>query len=68
MQCIIVWWKTLKAFMNFVVLEPSTKVSSVKFGSAVPTYDRLKHSAKVFSMKMVTSYRSFLPRKFPAIW
>ena len=29
-----------KTFMNFVVLEPSTKVFSMKFGRVVPTYDR----------------------------
>ena len=30
-----------KTFMNFVVLEPPTKVFSMKFGHAVPTYDKL---------------------------
>ena len=29
-----------KTFMNFVVLEPPTKVFSTKFGCAIPTYDR----------------------------
>ena len=48
-------------FTNFTDLESSTKVLSMKFGHAVPTYDRFKHSMKVFSMKwslLSSSYRS----------
>ena len=30
-----------KTFTNFVVLEPPAKVFSMKFGHAVPTYDKL---------------------------
>ena len=30
-----------KIFTNFAVLEPLTKVFSMKFGRAIPTYDRL---------------------------
>ena len=40
-----------KTFTNFMVLEPPAKVFSSKFGCAVPTYNRFKHSAKVFSVK-----------------
>ena len=56
--------------MNFAVLEPPIKVFSVKFGCAVPTYDRFWHSTKVFSVKwsLLPIHESFLPRKFPAIY
>ena len=30
-----------KTFTNFTIIEPSTKVFSMKFGRAIPTYDRL---------------------------
>ena len=37
---------------NFTVLEPPAKVFSMKFGHAIPTYDRFKHSVKVLSAKI----------------
>ena len=43
---------------NFVVLEPSVKVFSTKFGRTVPSDDRLKHCVKVFSVK----WSKFSPR------
>ena len=51
--------------MNFVVLEPPTKVCSMKFGRAVPTYERFWHSAKFFSMKwsLLTYLQKFSPLK-----
>ena len=39
-----------RTFTNFAILEPSAKVFSTTFGRAIPTYDRLQHSAKVFSV------------------
>ena len=56
-----------KAFTNFTVLEPSVKIFSMKFGRAIPTYDRFL--AKTFSAKwsLLPICESFLPRKFPAI-
>ena len=49
-----------KTFTNFVVLEPPAKVFSMKFGCAVPTYDRQIGFIipRKFLRKMVTLYRS----------
>ena len=58
-----------KTFTNFTVSEPPTKVSSTKFGCAIPTYVRFWYSAKVFSAKwsLLPICESLLPQKFPAI-
>ena len=52
-------------FTNFTVLEPPAKVFSSKFGSAIPTYVRFLHSAKVFSVKWshLPDPRKFSPLK-----
>ena len=48
-----------------MVLEPPTKVCSMKFGCAVPTYERSWHSAKFFSVKwsLLTYLQKFSPLK-----
>ena len=46
-----------KTFMNFAALDPPTKVSSTKFGCAIPTHDRFSILQK-FSPRNGPSYRS----------
>ena len=52
-------------FTYFTVFEPPVKVFSMKFGYAAPTYNRFKHSAKVFPAKwpLLTDPWKFSPLK-----